>query len=395
MFRYGPGDHTELCHAIPHIVELLSEHCEVHYFGMSSHTPIPPALKKQLVLHLAPFHVNRQSGFDKLIKSIFWLLLFPWMGIYCRLKGIKLIFIDDSMPLAALLGLIFFGKNTVTVIADFMMDIYIEKYALLRPLSLLIKKIDLWALRRLPLIFTKVNYTRNYLASKGCVIDRIHPVYDPCDFSIFHPKETSSCKKQFGLSDNTITLVHHGILHPNKGNDFIIKALANLRDKGIIIHYLLIGDGPDMASLKQLVKDLQMNDMVTFTGWLDTLENVNDAINAGDIGLVMRTGKESDNFHVTGALVHSMACGLPILAARLGGVSEIVHENDNGLLFDPNNMEEFQEKLITLAKQSKLRETFGAKALNDARTLFDMDSIARQTASPMLSLIQKTTDHQI
>ena len=114
--------------------------------------------------------------------------------------------------------------------------------------------------------------------------------------------------------------------------------MAGLRARYPELRYLLIGDGPEMARLQNLVQELGLESICTLTGWLPTLPDVNQALNAGDIGLVMRTGAPSDDFHMTGALVHNMACGLPLLAARLGGVSEVVQEGRNGLLFDPSDM---------------------------------------------------------
>ena len=113
------------------------------------------------------------------------------------------------------------------------------------------------------------------------------------------------------------------------------------------------------------------------------------ALNAGDIGLVMRVGAQSDDFHMTGALVHNMACGLPVLAARLGGVSEVIRENQNGLLFDPRDPAEFRAKLRTLIHHPDLRRQYGAAARRDAQIHFDMQSVTTRTVSPLLELANR------
>ncbi|MCZ7591967.1 MAG: glycosyltransferase [Kiritimatiellae bacterium] len=95
----------------------------------------------------------------------------------------------------------------------------------------------------------------------------------------------------------------------------------------------LLGTVRSSERLQELTKELHLNDIVQMTGWLPKPEDVNIALNAGDIGLVMRVGHASDDFHMTGALVHSMAVGLPILGAQLGGVSEVVHDGIQGYLF--------------------------------------------------------------
>jgi len=46
LFRYGPGDHSELFHAMPDIVAALAEHAEVHYYGMRTATPVPETIRR-------------------------------------------------------------------------------------------------------------------------------------------------------------------------------------------------------------------------------------------------------------------------------------------------------------------------------------------------------------
>jgi glycosyltransferase involved in cell wall biosynthesis len=133
---------------------------------------------------------------------------------------------------------------------------------------------------------------------------------------------------------------------------------------------------------------LGVSDIVQFTGWLPSMPEVNTALNAGDIGLVMRTGMQEDDFHMTGALVHNMACGLPILAARLGGVSEVIKEDEAGLLFDPSDTIEFRTKLVRLATDPAMRQRMGHKALTLAYENFDIDKVVHATTKALLTLTE-------
>lgn len=384
-FRYGPGDHSELFHAMPHIVSALAEKSEVHYFGMKTKTAIPDIIRQHAILHHLPFRVDRTNQKDKWIKTLLWMACLPLLGLYCRMKKIDAVYIDETIPLSAALTRFFFGKKTAITVADFFADIYCTGAASI--LGRLIKYIDYASWRKLPLIFTRAKSTRNFLHEKGVPREIVHPVYDPCDLNLYCPlPDRDNIRSDFGYGPQDIVLVHHGILHPNKGNDLIIKALSEIREQIPHIKYLLIGDGPEKARLDQMVTDLQMDDVCRLTGWLPTLQDVNRGLNAGDIGLVMRVGNRSDDFHMTGALVHSMACGLPVLAARLAGVAEVVQENHNGYLFDPHNMDEFKRALIKLTQSADLRQKLGRQARQDAEQLFDMQAVTRRTAEPLLKL---------
>ena len=321
-FRYGPAEHTELFHAVPMIVERLAASCEVHYFGPRSKKPLPVEIRKHAILHAVPWAVDRSSSFDKWIKTLLWLLWIPWMGVRTRLLGIRLVYLDETVPLSAWLARLFFGGDVVQTVADDFVTIYLSRSGL-QWLGSVLHWIDRIALRRLSLIFTRSKSARRHLIEEGIADSLIHAIYDPCDFSIFHRGDGAAARKQFGLELRHRVMVNHGVLHPNKGNGRILEALSDMQGRYPDFRYLLVGDGPERTRLENLSRRLSLQDHVTFTGWLPRLEDVNVALNAADIGLVMRVGQPADHFHVTGSLVHGMACGLAILAARLDGVAEI------------------------------------------------------------------------
>jgi phosphatidylinositol alpha-1,6-mannosyltransferase len=300
---------------------------------------------------------------------------------------VRAVYIDETLPLAALLAKIFYGPQVAITVADFFPEIYWGKSPLLRPLVRLIRALDFASWRRLPLIFTRAKTTRVFLEKNGIVPERVIPIYDPCDFDIYHPVDRDAAKAKFGYDQGHLVLVHHGILHPNKGNDQVLRVMAATRNQCPSLRYLLVGDGPDRGRLEALSHELGVSDIVQFTGWLPSMPEVNTALNAGDIGLVMRTGMQEDDFHMTGALVHNMACGLPILAARLGGVSEVIKEDDAGLLFNPTSPLEFKAKLIRLSSNPVLRQHLGQRSFALARELFEIKIVTAATVKPLLTLI--------
>lgn len=388
-FRYGAADHAELFPAITGIICRLSDHAEVHYFGARSIKPIPAEICDHAVIHSLPFSINRASTRDKFVKTALWLVCLPCIALRCRWMGMKMVYMDDTVPLSAWIGRFFYGPNLAFSVVDFFVNIYLSKNRRLRFIGRLVNAIDLASWRRLPLIFTRVQYTKTYLIQKGFDPDRIVPVYDACDFSIYHLEDRHAARAAYNYRDDHVVLVNHGYMHPNKGNDRIIEWVVSLRERCPLLRYLVVGDGPDMPRLQNIVRDLKADDIVRLTGWLKTPAMVRAALNAGDIGLAMRVGQESDNFHVTSALVHNMACGLPVLAARLQGMAEIVREHETGLLFAPDSREEFSSNLLTLAQSRELRLRYGAAGYKLARELFDAQAVAEKTVRPLLALMKR------
>jgi glycosyltransferase involved in cell wall biosynthesis len=388
--RYGPADHVQCGgHCIPRVAQILAERAEVHYFGMKSVTPIPALLRDNAIFHLLPFRFHRASTPDKFFKTILWYFLMPFMALRCRIMGIDAIFVDETLPLTALIIRLFYGRNLALTVMDFFLDIYFENNRLLYPLCKRIKALDFASWRSVPVIYTRVNYTRRFLADHGVPLENVHTVYNPCDQTVYKPVDRSAPRARFGYGPDDVVLVHHGILHPNKGNDLIIRAIAELREELPGLRYLLIGDGPEMHQLKELAAGLHIAERVTFTGWLPSEQAVNEALNAGDIGLVMRIGQYSDNFHLTDTLAHEMAAGLPILAARLEGIAEVITDGETGFLFEPTGAEEFKAKLRLLCNDSGKRRAFSQSSRQLCHTFCDIESAAQLTAAPLLQLLDR------
>lgn len=388
-FRYGPAEHAELYSALPRLVEELAAHAEVHYFGLKGRWPVPDSILQHAVVHHLPFRVDRTSVPDKFFKTAIWLVCLPVVGLWCRWLGVRAVYMDETVPLTALVAQLFYGRKVAMTVADFFVDIYVTGSAPARLLARILRGIDLASWRRLPVIITRARHTRRYLVKRGFDATRIRPIYDPVDTRLFHPGDRAAARAVFGYRDDEVVLVHHGIMHPNKGNDRVIRALAMVRTRAPQIRYLLVGDGPEYARLRALVDELGLQDIVRMTGWLGKPEEVNVALNAGDIGLVMRIGHESDDFHVTGALVHNMAAGLPILAARLGGVSEVVSDGVQGRLFPPDDMALFADRLVEMAADQEGRRRMGEASLEQARRSFDLETVVRQTVDALMPLLKK------
>lgn len=378
-------------HAVPGIVDKLSEEAEIHFFGPKTTEARNTALRRRIVLHELPYTWDRACPTDKITKTLLWYFWLPIIGIRCRMNGSNLIWNDETVPFTAPILKLFFGRNVAITVMDFFARIYTEKHPKLRWLSGLVERIDFTAWRKLPVIFTKVLYTQEFLAEHGVPKEVMHLYRNPVDHAKFHPvdEETrKSTRAKLGFSDNDIVLSHHGILHPNKGNDWILLRLAELKNELPNLKFLLIGNGPEMGNLKQLAEKLGIEDRIVFTGWLPSETDLNNALASSDIGLVMRIGQETDHFHMTDTLAHEMACGKPILAVNLKGIAEVIKDGENGFLFSPDKPDEFQSKITQLAAAPAQRIHFSQAALHYSHETGDMDYCARLVTNPSIRLLK-------
>lgn len=385
-FRYGLKEHADMFPALPKILELLVPVAEVHFYGMRTDKPIPDSLRRLVHLHQLPGRVNRNSMRDKFWKYLYWLAAIPWMALHARLHGIQVIYMDETLPLSVPLTQLFFGRKVATTIADMFVTMYFRGWK--AALGRLIRAIDLAGWKRAALITTRAKSTKTWLVEQGVDAARIRCIYDPCDFAIFHPlpaSQKTELRQQYGFGPDDFVIAHHGILHPIKGNDLLLRAFAELLPEHPNFRFFLIGDGPEMANLKRLRDELGIASACVFTGWCSS-EQVCRALNAADVSLVMRIHDPTANFCITGALVHSLACGCTTLSTRLGGPGEVVREGENGSLFSPDDMEEWKRKIVALSRDPALRVRLGHAAAETARQEFELGYVARETADALLAL---------
>ena len=106
-----------------------------------------------------------------------------------------------------------------------------------------------------------------------------------------------------------------GRLSREKGPDRFLAALARLRDEGMPVHGLVVGEGPLRPRLEKLAGELAIEDDVTFTGYVP---NVADAYAAMDVLVISSRSEVFPN-----VLLEAVDAGLPVAATPVGGIPSV------------------------------------------------------------------------
>ncbi len=154
-----------------------------------------------------------------------------------------------------------------------------------------------------------------------------------------------------------------------KGLDTLIKALQRTPRNQMSLD--IAGEGPDAAELRRLAHACGVADRVRFHGFVDR-EKLSALHEQADI-FVLASRAESCSV----ALLEAMAAGLPLVATRVGGNTEIIQDNANGFLFSPLDVEGLASTLRILAVNPALRQRFGAANRALARERYSWRSVAR------------------
>jgi glycosyltransferase involved in cell wall biosynthesis len=381
-------------HAVPGIIERLSKDAEIHFYGPKTTENPDPELRARLVMHELPYTWDRANPRDKFTKTLLWYLRLPGIGLRCRRNGTRLIWNDETVPFTALILQLFFGKQIAITVMDFFARIYTDKKRWLYWLRDLVEWIDFRSWKKVPLIFTKVLYTQEFLAGHGVSKTAMHLYRNPVDHTKFHPVDDAirqATRAKYGFGEKDIVLTHHGILHPNKGNDWILHRIAELKNDLPNLKFMLIGNGPEMEHLSGLAAEQGISDQIVFTGWLPTEQDLNHALASADIGLVMRIGQSTDHFHMTDTLAHEMACGKALLAVNLHGITEVIADGKNGYSFPADDPTVFNQKLSKLYASPAERQLLGNAILQTSTEICDVASSALSVTHKLNQLANADT----
>ncbi|MCP4608621.1 MAG: glycosyltransferase family 4 protein [Planctomycetes bacterium] len=145
-------------------------------------------------------------------------------------------------------------------------------------------------------------------------------------------------------------IVFVGNLRPVKGVEYLIRAMAIVNAKEQHIKLLLVGDGEERRDLENLVKQMDIGEVVTFVGKVPN-EEVSKYLIASDVFVLPSL---SESFGIVN--LEAMACGLPIVASGVGGLPDIIKSGENGFLVEPRNPEQIAEKILLLLGDDVLRK---------------------------------------
>lgn len=143
-------------------------------------------------------------------------------------------------------------------------------------------------------------------------------------------------------------------LSPEKRIDVIIEAVSKMR---VPAHLAITSTGPAEEELRAKVAELQLQDRVSFLGFVSDI----DLVPLYRLADIFGIASEADLQSLT--TMNALACGLPVVAADAFALPELVHHEKNGFLFKPGNGDEMATYLDHLAEDAELRQRMSEQSL--------------------------------
>ena len=168
---------------------------------------------------------------------------------------------------------------------------------------------------------------------------------------------------------STRTLIFVGRLHPVKGIQYLIEAMAIVYQKIPDIKLVIVGDGVERPTLEKQVKELDLNECIQFLGQVPQ-EKMPDIMHQADI-LVLPS--LSEGFPTV--LLEAMASGLPIIATSVRGIPDLIDDGINGYLVNTKKSGEMADRILTLMLNDDVRKEMSVNNREKAK-MFTWDKVA-------------------
>lgn len=228
----------------------------------------------------------------------------------------------------------------------------------------------------------KTSLLKSFLGAIEGYYYRIKNIYNKFDY-IITPSEFY--KKQFendGIDSKKIMAIHNcikteeynieledegyalylGRLSEEKGILNLIKAFSNLEYGTLHI----AGEGPEKDKIEEIVKERNLSDRIILLGFLDK-EQVKEEIRKCRFVVVPSMWYENCSY----SILETLTIGKPVIGSRIGGIPELVKDNENGFTFMYNDIKELTEKMKILFENKKLAQQFGEKAKTESKFEFN------------------------
>jgi len=198
------------------------------------------------------------------------------------------------------------------------------------------------------------------LEDVGVARERISVIPSSVRMEEVEDQEASlTTRSELGLSEKDFVILNVGSLSKEKGQEKILDVARALRGEIPRAKFVVAGSGRLRARMEKRARELGIEDRVRFLGFR---EDVSRLMRLADVFLF-----PSESEGLGTSLLEAMAAGLPVVASRTGGISEVVAEGVTGLLVEAHDVGAMSEAIIRLAGNSELAREMGAKARDVAR----------------------------
>jgi glycosyltransferase involved in cell wall biosynthesis len=236
-------------------------------------------------------------------------------------------------------------------------------------------------LEAVKLVLVRSESLRLAVANLGCDRKKIEVQHAgiPLDEFPFHERAFPS--------NGEWRLVQAGRLVQKKGLPVTLRAFASFLKRYPNASLIIAGEGPLLGELQRLVRELKIDDRVSFPGFI-LQEQLRDLYYTSHIFLhPSETGPDGNQEGIPNSMLEAMASGLPVFATQHGGIPEAIKNGVSGVLVPERDDEELARALLSAVQDPGFLLRIARNGAEVVRKNFDLNAQARRLEDVYLGVI--------
>lgn len=210
------------------------------------------------------------------------------------------------------------------------------------------------------------------------------------DYDVKFTKE--ELRKKFNISLNSFVILSVGRHVSRKNFDLVIKAISYIKKKlnYVDIKYFLIGEGETTQYLKELTRELELQNEIEFLGFTSK-EKRNSFYKLSDL-FIMPSSREPESIEGFGIVfLEANYFKCPVIGTFSGGINEAVINGETGLLVKQNNLNDLIEKILYMYNNKEKSKNMGIKGYKRVINEFDWNNIVNDYIETFNNLLERNS----
>jgi len=210
---------------------------------------------------------------------------------------------------------------------------------------------------------------KKVLIDSGIPSRIIHVVPSGIDFSSFEEvKSRDFLRREFSFAADDYLVGVVAALEDHKGHTYLLQASKILRKEAPNIKIIIVGTGSLRMELDKQTKELGVEDMVFFLGFREDVPRILASLDL----FVLSSHLEG----LGSSILDAMACRLPVVATRAGGIPEIVTDNETGILVPLRDPEALARAILILYRDRQLAARLGQRGYEIVHERYSVEAMA-------------------
>ncbi|MBM3184709.1 MAG: glycosyltransferase [Bacteroidetes bacterium] len=210
--------------------------------------------------------------------------------------------------------------------------------------------------------------------------------FDLDTFQVDLDRKRKETREFYSLNDNQIAVAIIGRLAPIKNHKLFLDSIEIVnRQTTKKPVFFIVGDGETRKEIELQIEKIKTNQPIDIrlTSWIQDIKT----FNAG-MDIICLT---SNNEGTPVSLIEAQACNIPVISTDVGGVKDIIKENETGFVVPKNNPEKFGKKLLDLIEDEKKREKMSQNGWSFVKDNFHYQRLVKDMENYYLKLLKNSS----